>query len=86
MFTLDMTINNCAVSVLFEFTGPVGEAEINYETLDVIAFLPVYEAEEKTCTWVLVNDLMSDKDMEYITSEIHWRISEIEDQFRAQDW
>lgn len=86
MFTLDMTINNSAVSVIFEFTGPAGESEINYDTLDVLAFLPVYGATGKTCTWVLVNDLMSDEDMEYIASEIWWRISEVEDQFREQDW
>lgn len=81
-FTLDMVINDCAVTLEFDMTSDEGP---DLGTMKVLALLPgVVVPEAKH--WVVVNDLLSDKDWEDISYEIGWNYDKLMRQKESRDY
>ncbi len=87
--TVDLNIENCPVTVEFEWTGRDEDSGPNWETLEVHALLPVIPQPDKESPkrhWVIVNELISDDDWVYIEMEIYARWKELERQARSNDY
>lgn len=85
MFCLNMSVNNCSVSVLFDWIGQDEDGGPDWETMKVQALLSsVVTPESKH--WVDVYDLLSDDDLSNIESEIYSQWKELERQAHAQDY
>jgi len=67
MLSLNMTINDCPVTILFNWYGK----EPDWASMEVIALLPVPEP-NKAKYWVTINDVLSDADWQNIRTEIFW--------------
>jgi hypothetical protein len=67
MLSLNMTINDCPVTILFNWYGE----EPDWDSMEVIALLPVPEP-NKAKYWVTINDVLSDADWYNIRTEIFW--------------
>lgn len=72
MLSWDMNINNCAVTILFNWWGD----EPDWEGMEVIALLPAPEPLEAKY-WVTINDLLSDSDWDKIRDELFWNEDEL---------
>jgi hypothetical protein len=72
MLSLNMNINNCAVTILFDWYGE----EPDWEGMEVIALLPTPEP-NKAKYWVTINDLLSNKDWDDIRGELYWNEDQI---------
>jgi hypothetical protein len=72
MLSLNMSINNCAVTILFDWYGE----EPDWEGMEVIALLPTPEP-NKAKYWVTINDLLSNKDWDDIRGELYWNEDQI---------
>jgi hypothetical protein len=72
MLSWNMSINNCAVTILFDWYGE----EPDWEGMEVIALLPTPEP-NKAKYWVTINDLLSNKDWDDIRGELYWNEDQI---------
>lgn len=81
MLSVDMNINNCAVTVLFNWDGE----EPDWEGMEVIALLPVPEP-NKAKYWVTINDVLGDKEWDDIRTEIYWNQSDLMHQRSENDY
>jgi hypothetical protein len=72
MLSWNMSINNCAVTILFDWYGE----EPDWEDMEVIALLPTPEP-NKAKYWVTINDLLSNKDWDDIRGELYWNEDQI---------
>lgn len=81
-FVLDMNINNCAVTLEFNMTSDEGP---DWETMKVLALLKGVVTPESNY-WVVVNDLLSDKDWIDIEYEIGWNYDELMRQKEAREY
>lgn len=79
--SLDMSLNNCAVTLEFEWYGE----EPNWETFKVIALLPSYGVVEGK-QWVLVNDLLSDNDWDKVWVHINMNEDKLKLQEQANEY
>lgn len=76
-----MNINNCAVTILFDWYGD----EPEWDSMEVIALLPTPEP-NKAKYWVTINDVLSDKDWDDIRTELFWNIDELKRQQADNDF
>lgn len=81
MLTWDMNINNCAVTIIFNWNGD----EPDWEGMEVIALLPTPEP-NKAKYWVTINDLLSDEDWKNIECELFWNEDELMRQRADNDY
>jgi hypothetical protein len=81
MLSLNMNINDCAVTVEFYWYGE----DPDWETMIVNALLPSTVAPE-AMYWVKVNDLLSDNDWNAIEAEIFWNKDKLQIQAHEQDY
>jgi hypothetical protein len=72
MLSWNMSINNCAVTILFDWYGE----EPDWEGMEVIALLPTPEP-NKAKYWITINDLLSNKDWDDIRGELYWNEDQI---------
>ena len=72
MLSWNMNINNCAVTILFNWYGE----EPDWDSMEVIALLPAPETLEAKY-WVTINDVLSDNDWEEIRKELFWNQDEL---------
>ena len=84
-FTVNLNIEDCPVTVDFEWTGRDEDAGPNWETMLVLAFLPNVGASGGSY-WVRINDLLSDDDWVHIETEIYAQWKELERQARDNDF
>jgi len=80
ILSLDMNINDCPVTLEFRMI----QDEPDWETFKVIALLPSATTEAKH--WVVVNDLLSEKDWINIEYEIGWNHEELVRQAHEHDY
>lgn len=81
MLSWNMNINNCAVTILFDWYGD----EPEWDSMEVIALLPTPEP-NKAKYWVTINDVLSDKDWDDIRTELFWNIDELKRQQADNDF
>ena len=75
--TVNVNIENCPVTVEFEWTGRDEDSGPNWETMEVLALLSgPLEAKH----WVLVNDLLSDAQWTKIEHAIYDNWKDLERQ------
>jgi len=67
MLSLNMVINDCPTTILFNWYGE----EPDWESMEVIALLPTPEPLEAKY-WVKINDVLGDKEWMDIRAEIFW--------------
>ena len=80
-FVLNMVINDCAVTLEFDMLSE----GVDMSTVKVLALLPGVVAPESK-HWVVINDLLSDKDWEDIEYEIGWNYDELMRQKESRDY
>ena len=85
MFCLNMSVNNCPVSVLFDWVGQDEDGEPSWDTMEVHALLKTPKPSEASY-WVIVNDLLSDDDWVKIEMEIYAQWKELERQAYEQEY
>lgn len=66
MLSLNMTLNNCAVTILFEWYGD----NPDWDSMEVVALLPAPEPLEAKY-WVTINDVLSESDWMKIETAIY---------------
>lgn len=81
MLSWSMNINNCAVTILFNWWGD----EPDWDGMEVIALLPTPEP-NKAKYWVTINDVLSDKDWDDIRDELFWNEDKLMRQKRNNDF
>ncbi len=81
LLSLDMNLNNCAVTLEFEWYGE----EPNWGTFKVIALLPSYGVVEGK-QWVIINDLLSDNDWDTIWHHINMNEDKLKLQVQANEY
>lgn len=81
MLSLNMNIENTAVTVLFDWCGE----EPIWESMEVIALLPTPEP-NKAKYWVTINDLLSEEQWKHIESEIYWNEDQLKRQAEENDY
>lgn len=84
-FTIDLNIEDCPVTVEFEWTGQDEDAGPNWETMQVLAFLSNVGASGGSY-WVRINDLLSDEQWVKIEHAIHDNWKDLERQFYEQEY
>ena len=85
MFCINMSVNNCSVSVSFDWTGQDEDSGPCWDTMEVVALLSSPVSPEAK-HWVIVNDLLSDDDWVAIEMEIYAQWKELERQAYEQDY
>lgn len=83
--TVDLNIENCPVTVEFEWTGRDEDAGPNWETMQVLAFLPNVGS-SGGFYWVRINDLLSDEQWVKIEHAIYDNWKDLERQFYEQEY
>ena len=83
--TVDLNIENCPVTVEFEWTGRDEDAGPNWETMQVLAFLPNVGA-SGGFYWVRINDLLSDEQWVKIEHAIYDNWKDIQEQAWNNDF
>lgn len=81
MLSWNMNINDCPVTILFDWYGE----EPDWDGMEVIALLPTPEP-NKAKYWVTINDLLSDEDWNKIRDELFWNEDEFIRQAREDDF
>ena len=81
MLSLNMNIENTAVTVLFDWYGE----EPDWEGMEVIALLPTPDP-SLAKYWVTINDVLSDEQWRHIEMEIYAQWKELERQAYEQEY
>lgn len=79
--SLDMNINNQAVTVCFDWYGE----EPDWENMEVLSILPCAVFPKMFYT-VIINDLLSDDDWKKIEHEIYWNEDKLKQQAMDQEY
>ena len=85
MLTVDLNIENCPVTVEFEWVGRDEDGGPNWETMEVLAYLPNVGSSGGSY-WIRINDLLSEDDWVKIETEIYSQWKELERQANEQDY
>lgn len=83
-FTVNLNIEDCPVTVEFEWTGQDEDGGPNWETMQVLAFLPNVGASGGSY-WVRINDLLSDEQWVKIEHAIQDNWKDIQRQALKQE-
>lgn len=80
---VNLNIEDCPVSVEFEWTGRDEDSGPNWDTMEVIALL---KGSFESKHWVQVNDLLSDAQWAKIEHAIHDNWRDLQRQAYEQDY
>jgi hypothetical protein len=81
MLSLNMVINDCPTTILFNWYGE----EPDWDSMEVIALLPTPEPLEAKY-WVKINDVLGDKEWMDIRAEIFWNQDDLMRQRDENDY
>lgn len=85
MLTIDLNIENCPVTVEFEWVGRDEDGGPNWETMEVLAFLP-NAGPSGGHYWIRINDLLSDAQWAKIEHAIHDNWKDLQQQAWDNDF
>lgn len=83
MLTVDLNIENCPVTVEFEWTGRGEDGGPRWDTMEVLAFLP-NAGPSGGSYWVRINDLLSVSQLGRIEDAIYGTWQDLERQAYEQ--